>query len=507
MSGLGLELFVASIVFSFVFVLGYFSLYNRENREILFYPEGKYGPPLIREQFVGILVCSLISGLLGAVNIGWLSDIHVLSSQERLNVEEHVKFAIGRVISLVPLITGVALLSYMFVMGAYGSIMLRTLRMFLKHFIPLRPTFHSFRTCVEPRLLYHLVWCCIGQVILWEGLSLVVNLIFANSFRVSKKTSRPMQTLLDGLKNSKHKLIQRQAIFELHQILMKDPEERQLLFTEFIDGKTVSREITEWLISRLKSITDDIKLDMNILHEVATILNSNDTEVRPAMEPRRSVQSIFASRPESFINGIARMFFPKPSTEPVIIHEPRVPAALLFRSKVVPQVEAEQEQKVVQLTWLSRHSANFSQTTLGRLILGLSVQYYRSRHILECETSCTWIVEALSRLSVVSYDEDKYGQVQFCLDPLLGSILDSFFILLELHSSPRLNDPSLIYEPPAITDQTESAFHHLLQTCSIAIDDINRVFGSAFPAVLSREVRASLTKYHDLIAQCSEDSQ
>lgn len=134
----GAESLASSVGFSVTFVCSYMSLYRPSTTQLFFFPEGKYGPPLIREQFVACMAFAVLTGLAGFVCTAWQPSTCLLFRQERLNVEQEVRRSGRRVAERVPVMLAVVFLLYCFNMSVFGSQLLRAIRLSLRYFIAYR---------------------------------------------------------------------------------------------------------------------------------------------------------------------------------------------------------------------------------------------------------------------------------------------------------------------------------------------------------------------------------
>lgn len=515
-------MFGASLAFSLVFVYTFMSLYRPEAVTALFYPEGRYGPPLLREQFVCTLLFSALSAVAGFIILAVMPNGCLLFNQERLVVEDEAKAALTRVVSLAPPTIGALLISYLGTMAIAGPCFLRLSRLILRQFIPLRPTFHSLRACIEIGGLYHFIWCGAALCFAWEGINLIISLLFANTFKVSQQSLiRPIALLLDGLEQSGHPLIQEQAVFELHQMLMKDPAEREKIFSEFVSDVPASKLVSEWLVKRAKKINDALAIDLALLRgvEAALEMEHRNEEPRPAlMRQSRSSRSasIFIVKPESFLSGFVKRLLHRSGTVPVSplpsSSTPGLPEILKLKTSHVlkPVEDVKVGAAGVQASWLSRNVWAMTDFTAGKYLAGFIVQYYRTRSVLQRDNVTVWVIQSLARLASVSLAEDRHGQVQFALDQMLAVLLETFFLLLDLHNCPRLDSPvsqARLIEL-ALSDDGDQAFHRLLHEASAAIEEIRTGFEEAFevqPNLLSKETRSRLDAYQKLLASISDE--
>jgi hypothetical protein len=518
----GLEMLGSCFAFSLVYVYTFMSLYRPEAVTALFYPEGRYGPPLLREQFVCSVVFSALSAIAGFIIMAVMPNGCLLFSQERLVVEDEAKAAVTRVATVAPPIVGALLVLYLSTMAFAGPFLLRLSRLILRQFIPLRPTFHSLRACIEIGALYQFVWCGAALCLAWEGINLIISILFANSFKVSQQSpARPMAVLLDGLEQSGHPLIQEQAVFELHQMLMKDPAEREKLFSEFVADVPASKLVSEWLVRRAKKINEALAKDLALLRGVEAALETDhrDEEPCPAPTSRRCSSgsaSIFIVKPESFLSGFVKRLFHHSSAVAVAplasSNTPGLPEILKLRTSHVvrPVEEAKAGPAGVQASWLSRNVWAMTDYTAGKYLAGFIVQYYRTRSVLQRDNITVWVIQSLARLASVSLTEDRHGQVQFALDQMLAVLLETFFLLLDLHNCPRLDSPisqARLVEL-ALSDDGDHAFHRLLHEASAAIEEIRTGFEGALedqPDLLGKETRARLDAYQKLLASISDE--
>lgn len=530
----GFELFSAALLFAGVFVWGQLALYRLSSLQALAYPEGRYGPPLLREQFLGTVVFICVSALIGAVYMAMQpAGSVVLFRQERLSVEQECRKALSRLCAALPALIAASLLGYAVSMAVAGPALLRASRMVLRQLMPIRPTFHAFRACMEPAALLQFAWCAAGLAVVWEGVGLVIGLLFANAFRIARRSESSSSSsltcplLLDGLQ-APQRLVREQALFELHQILMKDPTGRQLIFTEFVGGVPASKLITEWLIAQAKAFNARLEGDLAILHAVQERVNalvhvpaehshSNGNAVATRPAPIR----IFAPQRDTLLSGLLRRLFgrihPEPDTD-ITAAAPSssrsaLPAVLALPPKRLfmdgERSNTQSERSAGRSTWQVGLIVRLSGNGIGRYAAGLLVQYYRTRAITSDGPDCSLasalrVIECLARLASVSYTEDKLGQVQFLLDALLNQLLATFQALLRLHNAPDLSPEAAPLLPEiSITEAGDQAFHRLLRECAAAIDLVGETFAEAMdaqPGLLTPETRARFDSYQRLLA-------
>jgi len=344
-------------------------------------------------------------------------------------------------------------------------------------------------------------------------------LLFANSFRVSQiLPDRSMELLIDGLEHAKHPLIQEQALFELHQLLMKNPHERAKLFSQFFKDTAVSRIIAEWLLKKLKAFSQLIKDDLGLLRQIEQVLNKPDTESSDAptattneLNKDHKNGSIFQVKQDSWLFALLKQVINSNQSsshkETKRDDKPTIPPVLAITQKL-KELKCEstgEPQKVLIKGWFASNIAGLTSYWPGRYFSGAIIQYYRNRNV-DQDHHIIWIIEALAQLASVSYEEDSLGQIQFLLNDILKGFLEFFFLLIDIHGAPILSDPARIVEI-TLSDESELTFHRLLQTCSGAIDELVRVFGESFdkqPSLLSPPTRAILEKYHVVLEACAE---
>lgn len=528
----GLELFAAALTFSLLFVWGQLALYRPSSLQALFYPEGRYGPPLLREQFLGTLVFTGLSALLGTLYMAMQpAGSVVLFRQERLSVEQECRRALGRLASALPALLAASLLGYALSMAVAGPLLLRAARLLLRQVMPLRPTFHSLRACMEPGALLQFAWCALGLAVAWEGVGLAIGLLFANAFRIARQCTGKTGTsalLLDGLR-APQRLVREQALFELHQLLMKDPAGRQLLFTEFVEAEQpASKLITEWLIAQASAFNARLQADLALLQAVETRVNAEATE-QQGTEPAASRATrpapirIFAPQKDSILSGLLRRLLGRPATESMESMSGPVPTASAMPAVLAlppKRILAGLEEKAAtspptaaplprEEAWQVSLIVHLSRNALGRYAAGLLVQYYRTRAITSDAPDCSLasalrVIECLARIAAVSLAEDRLGQVQFLLDPLLSALLRTFQALLRLHNAPALSPEAAPLLPEiSVSEAGDLAFHRLLRECAAALDLVGETFAEAMerqPGLLTAQTRAGLEAYQRLLA-------
>lgn len=352
--------------------------------------------------------------------------------------------------------------------------------------------------------------------LVWECINLVIKLLFANSFRVSQiLPDRSMDLLIDGLEHAKHPLIQEQALFELHQLLMKNPQERAKLFSQFIKDTAVSKIIAEWLLKKLKTFSQLIKDDLGLLRQIEQVLNKPESE--PSDAPTATIEtnnkdgSIFKVKQDSWLFALLKRVI---NSNQSLAHKevkkddkPTIPPVLSITKKL-KEMKSEsigEPQKVLVKSWFASNISTLTGYWPGRYLSGAVIQYYRNRNV-DDDHHIIWIIEAIAQLASVSYEEDSLGQIQFLLNDMLKGLLEFFFLIIDIHGAPILSDPSRIVEV-TLSDESELTFHRLLQTCSGAIDELVRVFGESFdkqPSLLSPATRAILEKYQVVLEACAE---
>ena len=343
--------------------------------------------------------------------------------------------------------------------------------------------------------------------VVWEVVNLVVSLLFANSFQISRRTSSGSTALLlDGLKNAPHPLIREQALFELHQLLMKEPAERQRMFREFVGDTPASRMVVQWLVKTCKEHNEKIKQDLDLLCQVEAALSSTRASPKAASEEPIVGQdsSIFAQKETTIVGLVRRFIKPSASRESATVKaEGGVPAVLAMKRAALLSIDSAQQPpaSTAKESWLSKHARSLVAWPAGRYFAGFLVQYYRNRTI---DRSChllVWVVESLGQLCVVSYEEDSLGQVQFQLDAAFSVLLEHFFLLLHLNAVLRPEDTVLVPEV-RLTEDSEQAFARLVQAAAQAIEAVEKVFGEALldeqRGLLSAATRTSLERFRKL---------
>lgn len=131
----GIFLLLASLFVSSTHVITYLSLYKPSVIVPFFWPEGRYGPPLLREQFLSSLVFCLVSGVFGFL---WLSSCSndELFKERRLAVEESVRQSAIFTAQRLPAAIFAILSGYTVTMAVTGPFLLRLSRIILRQFIP-----------------------------------------------------------------------------------------------------------------------------------------------------------------------------------------------------------------------------------------------------------------------------------------------------------------------------------------------------------------------------------
>lgn len=141
---------LSSVIFSTISSFTYFRLYAPELVTILSYPEGKYGPPLLREQIVAVFSFAAILGFLGAAFISGLlaendSNTYVSTlyiNVEKVDVEARIRASINKSFSALPIVLTAVFIFYSFLMNVTGQLVLRTATFFISTVIPYTAIFH-----------------------------------------------------------------------------------------------------------------------------------------------------------------------------------------------------------------------------------------------------------------------------------------------------------------------------------------------------------------------------
>lgn len=525
----GMLYLLSLIAFSIVFMLTYFKHYALGVITSLSYPEGRYGPPLVREQFVASIAFAVLLGILGFIPNGLLPANKAASSQvfckmEGVSVELGIQDSLKRLLEFLPITFGTALIGYGLMMNVFGQTILRIASFFLSSFIPLRPTFHSFWNCFEGRLLYHFCWVLVSVSILWEVVNLCIGLIFGNSFDVSRHSSQPTLCLIDGLTgSSKHPLIQAQAAFELHQILSKNPARRAKLYNDFLpdEDTPVSKVIGNWMINYGDNLLKDLKNDVKVLSDLqeALLAYSNRTK-QPvvALEPRQlklSSSQIFLPRPKSLFSKYLAPFLRSESTENIAeaaavlpkeaSSAPKMPEILCIKTSrfEIKPAESTRNKAELRKTLMADYLPKIMELPLGPYLMSLFVQYFRCHNFNDQHQRLIILIQNLKNFLVNSYDEDKLGQVQISFDKLMKLLLEIPIVIIDLYSIPQATDlvPDLSMNP-----EIQALFEKVIQEAYDAVVAIEEKFHDCWDQVkFSKTTLEQLEKFHKQISSSNKD--
>lgn len=520
----GVLYLLSLVAFSVVFMLTYFKLYAPGVITSLSYPEGRYGPPLVREQFVASIAFAVLLGCLGFIPNGLLPASKTVTSNifckmEGVSVENEIQGSLRNLLGFLPVTFGTALVGYAVMMNIFGQPILKIASFLISWFIPLRPTFHSFWNCFEGRLLYHFCWVLVSVSVLWEIVNLCIGLIFGNSFDVSRHSANPTLCLINGLSgSSKHPLVQGQAAFELYQILAKNPARRTKFYNDFLadDDTPVSKVLADWLNNYGNGLMKELKGDIKILNDLQEALLAYGNKSKQSfttIEPRHlklSSSKIFASKPKSLFTKYFSPFLRSESLESVneIIPSsnasPKMPEILSIKTSHFELKPAEtSKRQTVEKSLLAEYLPKIIELPFGSYLLSLMIQYIRCRHFIDQQQRLIILIQNLKNFMIHSYDEDKLGQVQMSFDKLMKLLLDIPIAVIDLYSIPQASDliPDLAMSP-----ENQEMFEKVIQEAYDAVLAIEGKFQDCWDQVkLSKSTLEQLDKFHNQVSSHQKD--
>lgn len=307
----------------------------------------------------------------------------------------------------------------------FGNVVLRTLLRVFSPFTSLRPSMHTVRNFFDARLLYHVFWIAQAEVIWMELMNTFIEKIFGESFQVSLKSASPNACLLSGLSNENlPPLIKAEAYFELYTIVTANPERRSTLFAEFEGDVAQSRKLVELLVSRIRAALEDTDACTKRLRWISKRLGEG-AESKTSQDKG----CVFSPPQQGPVEKVFRSLVDKdeqkdqPTTSPERL---RVPDALVMKRTTQPtahhepRAEASDQQRASVADMYVCRFADSEHTQWTAILWLLLLK----RQVLKQVRMTRWLVDSLAKLTLASLDEDLHGQVQYCFDSIMGTLLD-----------------------------------------------------------------------------------
>jgi len=490
-----LQVFPVTIVCSVLSGYWYVKWYVPQLGAMLTFPEGRYGPPMIREEFVILNVFFLLFGV-----VEYLIDL--INPPERYvtidSRKDYLKTKGLRLLSLSLVKLGVSLIAMLFTELVFGGFTMNVFNAVTGLFISLRPSFHSFSSLLNFSLFYHCVWISLSQLFIFSMIHIAVECLFGTCFHLTVQGQE--ETLLSGLKTSSvRQSIQAQAYLEFYEIVTKDPSQRFHLMNQFIGEVPMSKQVCHTFIDKLQHLFHAIDKDVKILRSLEQILIARPTPSTVPERIRRGSPDII-KKPSNVCEGgiiktIIRLSGMKAKEEEKehVNLNPKIPSVLSLKAPPKEQPLTSPTDKNPSHPILKLANP-LSQHFLGRFVLSAWILLIKYRHIRRPET-IMWVIQGISRFVVASFDEDQHGQVQYCLDPILCSLVDLLTGFEELLHLPAMPTSTSSFIEDVFESNTQ-LIEHCSNICHQSIQEIVVKFGDALANVnLSPSTRTKLLNH------------
>lgn len=223
------------------------------------YPEGKYGPPLIREQPFYLHSFALWYGL----TTYWL--VAPSGPGLRYWIDGRppglVELILRRIRSLGPRLgramawaAGALCLENLF--GAPLTLLAYTALVGTLH--PLRRPVHPFGGhLLSPPLWWHLAWMALGAGCLLLACDVFIEHCFGRCFHLCRGVPDSNGVLVGGLKSDRP-MVRQQALLELRHLLLNEPFWRESLYREFLGEEALSRLIGRIFVEHLRQFAEHL---------------------------------------------------------------------------------------------------------------------------------------------------------------------------------------------------------------------------------------------------------
>ncbi len=556
------------------FVAFYFARYAPAYLVIHAHPEGKYGPPLLREQPFILLSFALYAGLAAYLRCVWRyknvivhhMDPKTAPSFGHLALRLRLPHTLRRILDVVAITWAVVLVEN-FTTGPLAYLLYGALTTALmgagggshRHDQGIRAPAHSPWEMLDAPLLWHLAWCGAFVATLFAFTEVAVEYFFGQPFNICQRArlANPNPVLLHSLQ-SPRVAIKNEAIIELHQLLRSEPAWRQSLFVDFYtDDVAVSRLLAQFFAENVTAFTRHIVLLNN---DLAVFSKEFDRRIAAASAPTAKVGAPpfsplpgLSGRADMSLGGAlgaapSSIFSPKSKTlfesliDPLlekgapVTDAPRGPdegrpssfasgqsqgraAVASFGLPSVFRVQrgdspvvtssgggAQPEGSLVHgHAFASRHLklaalclSRTAPTLPGQVYGALACEIVKSWWLHQDEPFI-WLLESLAAFVVASYEEDRHGQVQLCLDALITALLDLAQALATFEALPAIDGGAIRLTSRIFATQESptEARSHRIRACAIgALEDILERFADCIDEVkLGGETRERLRNF------------
>lgn len=242
------------------------------------YPEGKYGPPLIREQPFYLHSFALWYGLAtywlaapsGTGLRYWLDGRPPGLGQLIVRRVQSLGPRLGRATAWA---AGALCLENLF--GA--PLTLLVYASFVGTLHPLRRPVHPFGGhLLSPSLWWHLAWMALGAGCLLLACDMFIEHCFGRCFHLCRGVPDSNGVLVGGLKSDRP-MVRQQALLELRHLLLNEPFWRESLYREFLGEEALSRLIGRIFVEHLRQcaehlgqLNDDLRIFSVVFETAAT---------------------------------------------------------------------------------------------------------------------------------------------------------------------------------------------------------------------------------------------
>lgn len=326
----------------------------------------------------------------------------------------------------------ISLVLFALLMSIFGRIFVKLVYAALSYILSMAPLTFRLGFLGWIGFMWHLIVGMVVYSIFW----LLSRLLMSWVFSQMKILTGPKENsiLLDGLQGKnfhRHEisLIQEHALGELCQILHEDVPRRVSLYNEFRGDQSTCRQVCAALTTALTELRSSLKRDYEDLIVMEECLVDYHRRHLGRFSEPQSVNS--PADPQ-----ISPQKKPQPSSTSLRqrTSTPERPAILASTSTAI--------KKPTQSTpsiFKQNHQVNLERLlrfSFGRTILSLWISYHRTRTLSNTHNRLERLVEAVELFIHHSIDEDRHGQVQLGLEPMLAALTELGLLLQRLPNRP-----------------------------------------------------------------------
>ncbi|PJF17869.1 hypothetical protein PSACC_02301 [Paramicrosporidium saccamoebae] len=414
------------------------------------YPEGKYGPPLLREQPFFIASFGIFLAVLGYIKMEWR---HKSAINYHLNTNpSFFKLAVNKFSIMLPRLAYVFLYS-IGLLGVENIVLVPhtwlLYSLFVGSFRSLRRGSHSFWEFIDFRMFYHLAWAGASLLLLYSLVEIIVEYVFGRCFHLCRGLRAPNSVLLAGLQ-SPRTAVRNQALLELRHVTMNESVWRSSLFRDFIGEEAASKVLCRFFIKTLKDYSSHLQVlneDLKMFSTEFERLSGDGYGAANVEKAAASASNIFSPRRRNILESILDTSekLSRQASPPKAASIKTVPDILEIKARPLPPSTVPTEPTVAKPKYANKYVrltvamfGRFARYFPARVYASLSCEIIKSWW-LGNEESIIWLLDALASFIVASYDEDCHGQVQFLLNDILLALSELLEDLSQFGQLPQLN--------------------------------------------------------------------